>query len=76
MADRGRLSHPPYTQAEGLQRPPGGALYRPHYLAISDVDRQVYVPKGARSDLPHQLVFTTDNKLGLRAAAARHDPAQ
>lgn len=42
------------------------------YLAIGDVDRQINVPEGARSDLPHQFVFPSDDKFGLRAAAARH----
>lgn len=42
------------------------------YLAIGDVDRQINVPEGARSDLPHQFVFPSDDKFGFRAAAARH----
>lgn len=42
------------------------------YLAIGDVDRQINVPEGTRSDLPHQFVFPSDDKFGLRAAAARH----
>lgn len=42
------------------------------YLAIGDVDRQINVPEGARSDLPHQFVFPPDDKFGLGATAARH----
>lgn len=42
------------------------------YLPVGDIDGQVYVPEGARTNLPHQLVFVPDNELGLGAAAARH----
>lgn len=42
------------------------------YLSVGDVDRQIDVPEGARPDLPHQLVFASDNELGLGAATARH----
>lgn len=53
----------------GLKR--GESANRP-YLPVGDVDRQIDVPEGARPDLPHQLVFASDNELGLGAAATRH----
>lgn len=43
-----------------------------HFLPVGDVDGQIDVPERARPDLPHQLVFTPDDELGLGAAAARH----
>jgi len=49
----------------------GRGASRP-YLPIGDVDRQVDVSEGARPDLSHQLVFASDNELGLGAAATRH----
>lgn len=42
------------------------------YLSICDVDCQINVAKGSRSDFPNELVFPTDYELGFRATAAGH----
>lgn len=79
---RGRHTQDGYRAPVTSERPlegsgsSAGLGLGPRYLAISDVDRQVNIPKGARADFPNQLVFSSDNKLCFGAAAARHDPGR
>lgn len=42
------------------------------YLSICDVDCQINITEGSRSDFTNELVFPTDYKLGFRATAAGH----
>ena len=46
------------------------------YLSVGDVDGQVDISERPRPDLPDQLVFSPDYKLGFGAAATRHNPHQ
>nr|XP_024651994.1 uncharacterized protein LOC112428582 [Macaca nemestrina] len=46
------------------------ALLHCHFFTVSDAGRQIDVSEGARTDIPYQFAFPSDNESCLRAAAA------